>query len=140
MFIACECPISQKYIVTLNELYSQYSGQSQLRWRFIVPERVTKQELREFVKEYQVKFPIERDSRRHAIVQKFNADVTPQVVMLRENDVLYSGAIDNWFYGLGQYRQIITENYLKDALEAVLNGKTPSVKKTDAVGCPIARR
>jgi len=48
--------------------------------------------------------------------------------------------IDHWFYDLGSYRQQTTENYLKDALDAVLKGAEPILKKTDAIGCIIQKR
>jgi len=140
IFLACECPISQKYVSTLNELYLQYNKESNLKWHFIIPDRIKQRDLDQFVKEYNVRFPLERDTRRHKMVGKFQPDVTPQAVILDDNRVLYSGAVDNWFYGLGQYRQVITEHYFKDALDAVLRGEQPPIQKTEAVGCPIARR
>jgi hypothetical protein len=140
VFLSCECPISQKYISTLNGLYVKYRDESSLRWHFIVPEQIKLSALDAFVTDYQVRFPIERDTKRRTMVEKFHANVTPQAVILRGESMLYSGAVDNWFYDLGQYRQVITENYLKDALDAVLSGKTPKVERTEAIGCPIAKR
>ncbi|MBK5278457.1 MAG: hypothetical protein JJE09_06305, partial [Bacteroidia bacterium] len=37
VFIGLECPITQKYIYRLNDIYKQYGNISSLRWSFIVP-------------------------------------------------------------------------------------------------------
>jgi hypothetical protein len=139
VFLACECPISQKYVATLNELYKQYGSEPLLKWHFIVPGHVGNDEVQTFIKEYDVRFPLTQD-RRMNMVESFHANVTPQVVIVDGKTILYSGAIDNWFYGLGQYRQVITENYLDDALTAILAGKKPSIQRTEAIGCPIAEQ
>jgi hypothetical protein len=138
VFLSCDCPISQKYIASLNAIYAEYGNKPGLEWHFIVPGKISKKELREFVKEYDVRFPIQADGEKQKITRSFNATVTPQVV-IRENEILYSGAIDNWFYSLGQYRQVTTEHYLTDALDQVLRGEVPVVRITEAVGCPIAK-
>jgi hypothetical protein len=137
VFISSECPISQKYVAVLNKIYQEYGGNPSLDWRFVVTDDITKKELRSFVDEYNIEFPVQRDERR-AMIKSFGPSVTPQVV-IKSNYILYSGAIDNWFYGLGQYRQVVTENYLTDALDNLLNGRVPPIQRTEAVGCPIAK-
>jgi hypothetical protein len=139
VFLACECPISQKYVATLNAIYAGYGSKPELEWHFIITGKISRKELREFVREYDVRFPIEIDGGKQKITRSFNATVTPQVI-IRENEILYSGAIDNWFYSLGQYRQVTTEHYLTDALDQLLRGELPIVRTTEAVGCPIAKQ
>jgi hypothetical protein len=69
---------------------------------------------------------------------KFGVTITPEVVVAdASGQVLYQGAIDNWFYELGRYRQFITEHYLTDALDAIAAGKPVPVTRTEAVGCLI---
>lgn len=138
VFISTECPISQKYIATLNQIYLMYGDEPSLRWQFIVTDNITKKTLKAFVHEYNVKFPLVREDRHGSAAEHFAASVTPQVV-IKSDEILYSGAINNWFYGLGQYRQVITENYLIDAIEQLLKGKVPTIQQTEAVGCPISK-
>ena len=52
-------------------------------------------------------------------------------------DLKYRGAIDNWFYELGGYRQDVTEDYLIDGIDAILAGSDPKKPSTLAVGCLI---
>lgn len=59
---------------------------------------------------------------------------TPDVYVFDESRRLrYRGAIDdNW-----KEPDKVTVNYLKEALDALLNGKDPNVKEVQAVGCTI---
>ena len=59
--------------------------------------------------------------------------------MINNHEVIYRGAIDNWFYELGRYRLEITDHYLIDAINASLDGKKPALTKTEALGCFIQR-
>jgi len=38
---------------------------------------------------------------------------------------------------LGIKRSVVSELYLQDAIEAVLNNTEPDIKKTEAIGCII---
>lgn len=133
VFLACECPISQKYIPLLNSLYEEHP---EVKWTFVIPGKVTKGEIAAFIKEFDVRFPLVVD-RRGNRVRQLHAGITPQVVIIKDS-IVYTGAINNWFYGLGQYRREATEHYLVDALEALKQGRNPAVKETEAIGCPIA--
>jgi len=94
-------------------------------------------EIDEFVKQYNVKFEVEKDNLYH-IADSLNATITPQAFLISPSgEILYSGKIDNWPITLGQKRTVITEHYLQDAIESYLNDKTIEVKKTEAVGCFI---
>lgn len=136
VFLACECPISQKYVPVLNSIYSTYKNTPSFKWTFVIPGKVKKSEIQDFISEYGVQFPLENDP-RITTVKKLHASTTPEVIIVKDS-VLYSGAIDNWFYELGKYRREATEKYLIDALEAIKDGREPLIKKTEAVGCPIA--
>ena len=59
------------------------------------------------------------------------------VVIDPKGVVLYQGRIDNRYFGLGVRWGSVTEFYLRDALDATLGGKRPTVAQTEAVGCLI---
>lgn len=134
IFLELECPISQKYMHRLNEL-SEFYG-DKVEWTAYIPEKRSASEIKTFADEYAARFKILPDANL-AQTKKLGATVTPQVFLLRGGKVLYRGAIDNWFYELGRYRAETTEHYLRDALDAVQNGKEVMTKKTEAVGCFI---
>jgi hypothetical protein len=65
------------------------------------------------------KFPVLID-KGNVLADKLGANVTPEIFYVNEKNVLvYHGAIDNSRSG-----ESITENYLRDAVEANLSGKT----------------
>lgn len=137
VFLGLECPISQKYIYRLNDIYKKHENVNSLKWSFIIPGNVEDEKIKEFTKEYNAIFPIVSDDHRLSRTKYFGATVTPQVIIMQNGKTLYSGAIDNWFYELGRYRSQTTEHYLIDALEAITNNKEPVLKETKAFGCFI---
>jgi hypothetical protein len=135
VFLALDCPISQKYVGRLNEIYLLY--RDSVEWLGVIPQRVSQKQLNIFRGEYNVQFNLKID-KDWKLTKQLQATVTPEVFVLNNNNrIEYRGAVDNWFYDLGSYRQHTTENYLTDALKAILMGNVPRIKKTESVGCLI---
>ncbi len=138
IFLGIDCPISQDYVGAINKLNDEYSDNLSICG--VIPEQISKKQLSAFEREYQVRFPLKLD-RDMAIVKQYNIHVTPEVVLVdKSGAVQYRGAIDNWYYELGHHRQIITENYLKDAIASVLANQTVKIKETETVGCILTVR
>lgn len=136
VFLGVDCPISQKYMPVLNALGNAYAGRD-VHLQAIIPGKIKKKEIRTFSGAYQATFPVSAD-RNYGWVRALSATVTPEVFVFDEGSNLqYRGAIDNWFYELGGYRKEASENYLSDAIDAVLAGREPTVKETKALGCFI---
>lgn len=125
---------------TIKSLALQYQNQISVTGYF--PAGLTRQSEKQFRKEYKIPDIIKLvDDKSHQMTVKLNASITPEVFLLSvTGEVLYSGAIDNWFFELGRYRPEITENYLIDAITATLNQKAPTVTKTTAIGCFIQNK
>jgi len=140
IFMAVDCPVTQKYMSTIKSLALQYQNQISVTGYF--PAGLTRQSEKQFRKEYKIPDIIKLvDDKSHQMTVKLNASITPEVFLLSvTGEVLYSGAIDNWFFELGRYRPEITENYLIDAITATLNQKVPAVTKTTAIGCFIQNK
>jgi peroxiredoxin len=78
-------------------------------------------------------FPYLRDESQE-IASKYGAEHTPEVFLFDRSGILrYHGAIDDNY----DNPKAVKKHYLRDALEAVLSGKTPPVKRTPPVGCTI---
>ena len=136
VFIAVDCPISQKYIPVLNAIQERYKAQS-VAIRSIIPGKIKKGDLQKFVREYDVGFPVVAD-KNYKCVKPLGAGTTPEVFVFDDqNSLKYRGAIDNWFYELGGYRKNSTEDYLIDAIESLLAGHDPEPDSTSALGCLI---
>jgi len=69
----------------------------------------------------------------------YGATRTPHVFLLNKdnNDLIveYIGAIDNNSHNASA----VTEKYVENAIEALLNGKKPSLNYTKAIGCSIKK-
>lgn len=136
VFLAVDCPVSQKYIPALNSIHRKYQN-SGVDLKALVPGKTTRREIKQFKKEYEIGFDISADP-KYDCAKSLHASVTPEVFVFDAKKMLkYRGAIDNWFYDLGGYRQQTTENYLIDAIDALLKGENPAVTDTESIGCPI---
>jgi hypothetical protein len=139
IFMAVDCPITQKYLNRIKEIANQFSGKP-VQFVGYFPVGLTKKESTLFRNEYNIPNTIElRDDKKHEWTEMLDAKVTPEVFVLKDKEVLYRGAIDNWFYELGRYRKEVTAHYLIDAIHAGLNNEKPSIKETEALGCFIQR-
>ncbi|MBK8704042.1 MAG: redoxin domain-containing protein [Saprospiraceae bacterium] len=134
IMLDAECPICQKYTLTLRELEARYP-----RTAFVgVFTKWNKEEdMEDFAGQYELDMPLLQDP-RHRLVRALKATTTPEVFLFdRQGALQYRGAIDNWFYALGNYRPQITEFYLEDAIKALAEGKAVPVKVTKPIGCII---
>jgi hypothetical protein len=132
IFMAIECPISQKYVYRLNELNKLYPDMNIVG---VFQENTSEAELSDFKQRFGIDFPIVLD-KNHRWALQFKAEITPEVFLVDRFDrVLYSGAIDNWFISLGRNRKIPSEHYLLDAFSAIRHGVEVKKKRTKAVGC-----
>jgi thiol-disulfide isomerase/thioredoxin len=135
VFFDPECPICQKYTKNLTELENMYNNEG-IKLYVVYPFKVLESaSLAEFREEYKFDLPIIFDSKRK-LLKKLKANYSPEVFLLdNQRKILYHGAIDNWFYGLGRNRAKPTEFYLLDAIEAYRKNEAIKVKYIEPVGC-----
>lgn len=78
-------------------------------------------------------FPYLRDASQD-VARAYGATHTPQLFVFdRARRLCYTGKIDdNW-----QHPEAITRRYLREALDAILEGRAPAEPSTFAVGCTI---
>lgn len=139
IFLDPECPNCQKYGATFRALDSAFSSQ-QVALVGVFPFSSQKKEsIQRFVTDYTFKFPQVLDS-DHDWVKATGVNTTPEAVLItKEGDILYRGAVNNWFYDLGQYRRQVTKHYLVDAVHSFLNEKPVQTSETEAIGCLIGK-
>lgn len=141
VFLDTECPICQKTAPRLADLQRTY-GQ-RVGFVAVYPTRsTTDADVAAFQREYGLSaLPGRRDA-RHRLVDRFRVTTTPEVVFYDEKTgrVHYQGRLDNQFVALGKYRPVVTEFYLRDAIEAVLAGRPVAVAGVKPVGCLVEGR
>ena len=71
-----------------------------------------------------------------SLARALGSERTPEVFVFdRDRRLVYHGAIDD-----NRDEDGVTQHYLRDALDAVLAGETPSTTDTPAVGCTVKWR
>lgn len=141
IFLSETCPICKSQTLTLRQLYSEYSSKG-ISFIGLFPneEYSTNESIQQFGKKYKLDFELKRDEGQK-MVKKFSATTNPQIFVIRNatQQILYAGKIDNGFENIGKKRQVVTEHYLRDALESILLQKEIEIKETQPVGCFIIK-
>jgi peroxiredoxin len=133
VFVSAQCPVVKQY----NERISKFAADFAAKGINVIGINSNSTESLEWVKSHaaeKYQFPVLID-KGNVLADKLGANVTPETFYLNEKNVLvYHGAIDNSRGG-----DSITENYLRDAVEANLSGKPVERKTANAIGCSIKR-
>lgn len=94
-------------------------------------------QLNKMIKEYKFDIPVTIDSNL-ILAKKYNIKVVPQFILIDSmGSIIYNGMIDNYFYSLGKHRNIVSETYLENAIEAVIKNKNSKIQYTIPIGCKI---
>lgn len=135
VFLSPECPLSQNYTKTLNELSAKYKGQCQIIG--IIPGTAySSAEIAKFKKDYHIGFELRVD-KKFEWTKRLGATTTPEAFLMTRDSVIYAGLIDNWAASLGVQRTVITEHYLADAIDSALHHHSITTSRTLPVGCLI---
>ena len=89
--------------------------------------------MKERAQEKRFNFPYLRDETQE-VARGYGAERTPEVFLFDRNLILqYHGAIDDNY----DDPKAVREHYLRNALDAILSGKSTSLAETKPVGCTI---
>ncbi len=137
VFYSSECPISNYYSATLNEIAAAFPAQKLKLIGVCVDPDLDAEAHASHAREYQLTYPVIRDPKAR-LAAAFEATVTPEAVVIDDqNLVRYRGRIDDQYAD----RRVKTTNpqthELRDAIAAVLASREVAVPEAKAVGCPI---
>lgn len=94
------------------------------------------EKMQERARDKKFPFPYVYDKTQE-VIKAYGGTRTPHVYLLNKegNDfiVKYIGAIDNNY----QDASAVTERYVEDAMDAIMNGRSVAVETTKAIGCTI---
>jgi len=137
-FLAEDCPICRYYAGEMQQLYADYHEEG-IAFRGVFPVATSsKRSIDEYQEAFAIPFPLIKDIDQY-LTQKYDARVTPEVMLVQGDSLLYRGRIDNRFDRPGRQRRHVTTHELRDALDAALAGEAVTVRETQAVGCFITR-
>lgn len=144
VFVATDCPISNAYAPEIQRICNDYRTRGVscvLAYEDLDSGSGTDlgKTVREHLREYRYADIPAIVDRSRVIARQAKASITPQAVIVdRDGNVRYRGRIDNWYAALGKRRQMATEHDLREAIDAVLDGRLVRNPETEALGCYIA--
>jgi peroxiredoxin len=133
-FIATQCPVSNSYNQRMSSLYNDYSAKN-VKFIFVNANRSEPaSEVREHAKRVGFPFAVYKDP-DNLLADRFDAQVTPESFVIDGSGVIrYHGAIDD---NMDESRAHAKR--LRQALDALLEGKPVPSAETKAFGCTIKR-
>jgi thiol-disulfide isomerase/thioredoxin len=135
IFLGPECPISQRYVPKLNRLASAQDTNAVEFFGVIAGQSMTRTQAIAFAKDYAIQFPVLFDDGL-ALARWLRPTHMPEAFVLKgDGDVVYHGRIDDWYQSPGKPRAAAQHHELRDALTAVLAGKSPPKMFAPPVGC-----
>jgi thiol-disulfide isomerase/thioredoxin len=139
IFVRTDCPVSNRYAPTIQQLSAQH--QDKASFFLVYPsKRETPHEIRKHDQQFGFG-PMLASLRdpQHTLVKQSEAQITPEAAVFDASQrLVYHGRIDNLYEDFSHSRRTATTHELADAIEAAIAGKTLSAKATPAVGCYIA--
>ncbi len=134
IWIATRCPVSKAYDERMAALGKEFAAKGV----GFVGINSNKQEPFDEVKRHAqaagFTFPVLKDE-GNKVADQWHAQVTPEAFLVTPDGILrYHGAIDD-----SKDPAKVTKHYLRDAITAVLAGKTPDPAETKAFGCTVKR-
>ncbi len=137
LFVATDCPNSNTYAPVLAHLYRDYSSRGIAFFNVYSDPSESAVSVRKHDTDFQVPFAALLDPHQ-TLARETGARSTPEAVILSpDGQVLYRGRVDNRFVDFGKTRYQPTEDDLRDALDAILQGKTIAHPITKVLGCAI---
>ena len=134
LFISVQCPVSNAYNERMEKLAQDYKakGINVIGINSNVAEDAAS--AKAHAAEHKLSFTILKDA-GNKIADKLGANVTPEAYFLdASNKLVYHGRIDN-----ARNAAEVQSQELRDAVDAVLAGKTVGKAEAKAFGCSIKR-
>ena len=143
-FVATDCPISNWYAPTIQQVCRDYAARGvdcTLAYEDVdlgATPAALDAAVRTHLREYRYDAMTAAVDRTRVVAKRAKATITPQVVVVdRAGAIRYRGRIDNAYADLGKPRQHVTSHDLRTSLDAVLAGRSVPAPETEALGCYI---
>lgn len=134
-FLMPDCPIANSYAPEIKRICADYDAKKINAFIVHADPDVTADQARQHARQYGLACPVLLDP-THVLVKKTGVTRAPEVAVLApDRKVLYRGRIDDWYVDYGKRRGEPTQRDLRNALDAILQGKAVPVPTTKAIGC-----
>jgi len=137
IFVSTDCPIANRYAPTIRELYEKYRSKPVGFWLVFADPSESREIIEDHLAAFKHEAPALRDP-EHRLVAFCGATKTPEAVVFAPGRKrAYRGRIDDLFTDFGKSRQQPTRHDLRDAIDAVLQGRAVDPAQSPAIGCDI---
>jgi peroxiredoxin len=134
VFASAVCPVSDKYVERLNDLYARFSRRG-VQFVVVYPNaNESWRDIETYSKRNGLTFPVYRDD-ANRLADRLDARSTPEAFLFdRSGRLRYRGRIDD-----ATNPARVRAHSLRDAIETVLSGGEVPETRTLAAGCAIHR-
>jgi peroxiredoxin len=138
-FTTTDCPLSNNDVPEMNRTQRDYESRGVAFYAVQADTTIADADAVQHTKDYQFSFPVLFDP--HQVLTKMTGATTipSAAVLTPDGTLLYLGRIDNLVEDFNIRRQVPTKFDLREALDAVLDGKPVAHSRTKAFGCAINR-
>ncbi len=135
-FNSTECPVTNRYLPTLIRLYAEFADRKVAIVTVNSNQHNTAEEIAEHAREFKLELPILCDA-EGKVARSLGVMRTAEAILLDSQGKLrYRGVIDDR-YERGVTRPRANNEYLADAIEAVLQRRMVKTSITDVEACPL---
>lgn len=136
LFLATECPISNRYMPELNRIATDYKPRGVILNGYFPEPGLTPEALSNWVRNFSAGFPVGIDKQaRHA--RNLSATLTPEAVIQVGTKLVYRGRIDDRYVSWGKSRPEPQRRDVVEVLDQLLANHIPTPRFTKAWGCFI---
>ncbi|MFC5864057.1 redoxin family protein [Acidicapsa dinghuensis] len=140
VFAAIDCPISNRYIPTIEHLRTEWKSKGVRVWWVFPNPNDTASTVKKHDEEFSMATPVLLDTHQN-LVHLAHAGVTPEAAVFSVHNgqlhEIYHGRIDNRYRAFGVERPQPTTHELADAIEAALTEHAAPKPEANPVGCAI---
>lgn len=139
VFVSTHCPISNRYAPTLRALVEGWRARGVAAWLVYPDPDDDPAAIAAHQAEHALALPTVRDP-EHRLVARAGVRVTPEAAVFEPGAAApaYRGRIDDRAVEFGKLRAAASAHELRDAVDAVLGGRTPAPAGGPAIGCYIS--
>lgn len=134
-FWSTRCPVSRSYEERLTAIANDYAPRGVRVLAIMSNQTENAADVKEYVAEHDLPYNVLIDTGSR-IADRFGAQTTPHVFVLDPSGMVrYAGGIDDGAKDASQLKP-----YLREALDAILDGGEPAQARTRNFGCSIKRK
>jgi hypothetical protein len=139
-FVSADCPVSARYAAEIDRIAAGYAARGVRAWLVYADLTATIPSVRANLKAFHP------NARTPAIIDAgfqlttaVDVTITPEAAIYTSSGRVYRGRIDDLYVSIGKSRREALHHDLRDALDAILAGRSVATPTTDAIGCFIER-